>query len=67
MPVKYDLRTNDNIHKFATGIGDDYITGCLPDYSYSKEYHKMIEIDLSKQQAYMLIQKQYNKLLLGGI
>ena len=29
--------------------GDDYTTGCLLDYSYFKDYYKMIAIDLSKQ------------------
>ena len=40
-----------NIQKIATGLGDDYATGCLLDYNYSKNYCKMITIDLSKQQA----------------
>ena len=30
-PVQNDLRTYDNIQKFATGQGDDYTTGCLLD------------------------------------
>ena len=30
-PVQNDLRTYDNIRKFATGQGDDYTTGCLLD------------------------------------
>ena len=29
----------------------DCTTGCLLDYVYFKNYYKMIEIDLSKQQA----------------
>ena len=28
--------------------GDDYTTGCLPDYPNFKNYYKMIPIDLSK-------------------
>ena len=31
--------------------GDDYITGCLLDYNYSKKHYKIIATDLSKQQA----------------
>ena len=27
------------------------MTGCLGDYSYFKDYYKMIAIDLSKQQV----------------
>ena len=36
--------------KIATVQGDDYTTGCLLDYPYFKKYHKLIAIDLSKQQ-----------------
>ena len=49
-PVKNSLITCDNIRKIATGQGDDYTTECLLDYSYFKNYYKMIAIDLSKQQ-----------------
>ena len=44
------MRTYDNTGKITTGQGDDYTTGCLVDYNYFKK-HKMIAIDLSKQQA----------------
>ena len=47
-PVKSNLITYDNIQKIATGQGDDYTTGYLLDYTYFKEYYKMIAIDLSK-------------------
>ena len=50
-PVKTEKVTYDNIRKITTGQGNDYTTGCLLDYTYFKEYYKMIEIDLSKQQA----------------
>ena len=50
-PVKSDMRTYDNIRKIATGQRDDYTAGCLLNYPYFKDYCKMIEIDLSKQQA----------------
>ena len=43
-PVKSDMRTYDNIHKIATGQGDDYTTGCLLDYDYFKKHYKMIAI-----------------------
>ena len=48
--TKNNLRTYDNIHKIATGQRDDYTTGCLQDYPYFKEYHKLIAIDLSKNE-----------------
>ena len=56
--------TYDNNHKIATGQGNDYTIGCLLDYNHCQRYYKLIVIDLSKQQALMLIQKKYNKLIL---
>ena len=50
-PVENNKITYENIRKTATGQRDDYTTGCLLDYPYSKENHEMIAIDLSKQQA----------------
>ena len=50
-PVKNNLRTYENIRKIATSQGDDHTTGCLLDFNYFKNYHKMIVIDLSKQQV----------------
>ena len=50
-PINSDLETYENIRKIATCQGDDYATGCLLDYSYFKDYYKMIAIDLSKQQV----------------
>ena len=47
-PVINDKVTYENIRKIALGLGDDYATGCLLDYTYLKKY-KMIAIDLSKQ------------------
>ena len=45
-PVKNDLRK-----QIAAMQGDDYTTGGLLNYPYFKEHYKMIELDLSKQQA----------------
>ena len=50
-PINSMNKTYENIRRLATGQGDDYATGCLLDYSYSKENYKLIAIDLSKQQA----------------
>ena len=50
-PVKNDKVTYENIRKIPIGQGDDYTTGCLLDYTYFKEYYKMITVDLSNQQA----------------
>ena len=62
-PVRNDLITYDSIRNVATGQGDDYSTGCLLDYNYFKNYYEMI-IDLVNNKHLILIQKQYNKLLL---
>ena len=48
-PIKNDLKAYDNIRKIVTGQGNDYTTEYLLDYSYSKNYYKLIEIDLRKQ------------------
>ena len=48
-PLNNDIRTYDNTQKIATDRGDDYTTGCQLDYTYFKNYCKLIEIDLSKQ------------------
>ena len=51
-PINNNLKTSENIRKIATGQGDDYTTGYLLGYAYFKDYYKMIEIDLSKQQVF---------------
>ena len=50
-PINNMIKTSVNIRKITIGQGDDYTTGCLLDYTYSKKYYKTIAIDLSKQQA----------------
>ena len=50
-PIKNNKVTYENIRKIATGQGDDCTTGCLLDYSYFMDTYKIIEVDLSKQQA----------------
>ena len=57
-------KTYENLRKIATGKGDDYTTDCVLDYPYFKDNYKMIAIDLSKQQALLLIQEKFNKLVL---
>ena len=50
-PVKLNLRTYDSIQKIATGQGDDYTTGFLLDYTYFKNYYKVIATNVSKEEA----------------
>ena len=49
--VKDNKVTYESLTIIATGQGDDYTTGCLLDYPYFQDSYKMLEIDLSKQQA----------------
>ena len=48
-PIKNNKVTSENIWKIATGQGHDYKTGWLVDYTYFRDYNKMIVVDLSKQ------------------
>ena len=48
--VRNNLVTSDGTWKIATGQEDDYTTGCLLNYTYFKDYDKMIAVNLSKQQ-----------------
>ena len=50
-PVKNESITNENIRKIATSQGYESTIGCLLDCIYFKNYYKMIEINLSKQQV----------------
>ena len=50
-PARNDKVIYENIRKMAIGQGDDYMNGGLLDYTYFKKCYKIIEIDLSKQQA----------------
>ena len=50
-PTNSYIKTYENIGKIATNQGDEYTTSCLLDYNYSKNYYKMIAIDLIKKQA----------------
>ena len=47
--VKSDMRRYDNSQKITTHWGDDYTTGCVPDYPYFKEQLKLITIEISKE------------------
>ena len=38
-PIRNNLITYDNIREIATGLGDDYTTGCLLDYSWLFVFH----------------------------
>ena len=42
-PINIDIKTFENIRKFATGQGDDYTIGGLLDYPYFK--NKIIAVE----------------------
>ena len=50
-PINYLIKQYGEVKKVSTGYGDDYKTGCLLDYAYSKDNYKLIAVDLSKQKA----------------
>ena len=37
------------IRKLTAGQGEDYTTGYLLDYEYTKNYYRLIAVDLSRQ------------------
>ena len=63
-PVKRDMRTYDNVQKIATGQGDDSTTGCILDYNYFYNYFTWYQLIQGNNKHLMLIQKQYNNLIL---
>ena len=65
-PVKNNFRIYDNIRKIASVQGDDYTTGCLLNYLYFKNYYKMIEIALRKQQELDADQKVIQQINFTG-
>ena len=65
-PIKSDMRTYDNIQKFATVQGVNYTAGCLLDYNYFNNYYKLIATDLSKQKAFDADPKAIEKINFTG-
>ena len=65
-PIRNETKTNNNIGNISTGQGGSYKTGCSLDYPYFKENYvlSVIAIELTNpSKTFMLIQKQYNKLI----
>ena len=48
-PINESVKQYEEIRKTARRQGNDYTTGCLLDYQYSKDHYNLIAIDLSKQ------------------
>ena len=47
--IDSDIKGYEEIRKLATGLGEDYTTGCLLDYEYIKNHHRLIAVDLRSQ------------------
>ena len=50
-PISNLIKQYDDVRKISTGQGDDYLTGCLLDYSYFRKNYRLIAADLSKLKA----------------
>ena len=48
-PINDWIKQYDELRKVSTGQGDDYTTGCLPDFAYFEKNYGLIAADLSKQ------------------
>ena len=42
-PINNIIKTYENIWKITIGQGDDYTTGCLLDYTYSRNIIKWLQ------------------------
>ena len=51
-PLEMMQKRMKTLQKIATNRGDDYTSGCLLNYPYFIGNHKLIAIDLSKQQEF---------------
>ena len=48
-PIDYDVKTHKEIKTLTTGQGEDYTRCCLLDYDYIKNHHRLIAVDLNRQ------------------
>ena len=48
-PIESDIEKYRKLKKVMIGKGEDYTTGSLLDYNYSKKHYKLVAVDLSKQ------------------
>ena len=49
------------IRKLITRQVEDFTTECLLDYKYFKNHYRSIAIELSRQEEWMLVLRQFNK------
>ena len=48
-PIDSDVKRYEETRKLTTGKSEDYTTGCLLDYEYTKNHYRLIAIDLRRQ------------------
>ena len=65
-PINDLIKQYDEIRKISTGQGDDYITGCLLDFSYFEKNYKLIATDLSKQKALDAVSRAIQHIIFTG-
>ena len=61
-PTQNNKETYENIRKITTDQGYYDATRCLLDYTYFKDYYKMVAVDLSKQRAINFDQKSIQQI-----
>ena len=61
------IKQHDEVRKVSTGQGDDYTAGCLLDYAYFKDNHRLIAVDLSKQKALDADQKAIQQIVFQAV
>ena len=48
-PIDFDIKQYNEMRKFATGQGEDYIAGPLLDYDYIKNHYRLLAFEMSRQ------------------
>ena len=65
-PINDLIKQYDEIRKISTGQGDDYMIGCLLDFSYFEKNYRLIAVDLSKQKALDADSKAIQQIIFTG-
>ena len=66
-PINDLIKQYDEIRKTLTGQDDDYITGCLLDYTYFKDNYRLIAADLSKQKVLDADPRAIKQIVFAGV
>ena len=66
-PINDLIKQYDEVRKTSIGQGDDYTAGYLLEYTYFKDNHRIIAVDLSKQKALDTDPRAVQKIVFQGI